>query len=196
MAEAPPDKPKVAGPLLISALAHVVLLVPLSIPSCSTPEGQAEAPEERNASPPTMTVDLWDDLPPPPPKPPRRGDEICDPNAPPEYHYFDIKPGPAITRIFQAARPHFGEIIMETDSLTGKRSRALRGWFRPFDAVRLLAGDAGLCIFDLHEGVGVNFCRGPDVPFSRAHEARVRQEWKPRDCAEPKPAQMPAPPTA
>lgn len=183
------DRKEVAGPLLISALAHVALLVPLSVPGCAIlqpSEDQPEQPKESDA----LTVDILDEVPPLPHKPPRLGGEICDPNAPPEYHYFDIKPGPAIDRIYHAARPHFGEIIMATDSLTGKRSRALRGWFRPMDAVRLLAGDAGLCVIDLREGIGVNYCHGSNVPFSRTHEAWVRQEWEPRDCTTPEPVPM------
>ncbi len=180
---------KVTRPLLLSALAHIALLVPLSIPRCSISlesEDQAERPKE----PDTLTVDILDEPPPLPSKPPRLTGEICDPNAPAEYHYFDIKPGPALDRIYHAARPHFGEIIMATDSLTGKRSRALRGWFRPFDAVRLLAGDAGLCIIDLREGIGINYCHGSEMPFGRSNEAWVRQAWEPPDCADARPAPL------
>ena len=82
---------KVAGPLLLSALAHIALLVPLSIPGCSIPQPpdeQPEQPEEIDA----LTVDLLDEFPPPPSKPPHLAGEICDPNAPAEYQYFDIKP--------------------------------------------------------------------------------------------------------
>jgi hypothetical protein len=79
---------------------------------------------------------------------------------------------------------------MATDSLTGKRSRALRGWFRPMDAVRLLAGDAGLCVIDLREGIDVNYCHGSDVPFSRLNKAWARQEWEPPDCTTPEPVPM------
>ena len=56
---------KVAGPLLLSALAHIALLVPLSIPGCSIPQPpdeQPEPPEEIEA----LTVELLDELPPPP----------------------------------------------------------------------------------------------------------------------------------
>ena len=186
---------KVAGPLLLSALAHIALLVPLSIPGCSIPQPpdeQPEQPEEIDA----LTVDLLDEFPPPPSKPPHLAGEICDPNAPAEYHYFDIKPGPTIDRIRQAAGPHFRQIIMATDSVTGKRSRALRGWFRPFDAVRLLAGDAGLCAIDLREGVGINYCHGSHVLFRRSNEAWMRQEWEPTDCTTPKPAPLQKPAAA
>ena len=185
---------KVAGPLLLSALAHVALLVPLSIPGCSIsqpPEEQTEPPKEIEV----LTVDLLDELPPPLNKPPRLAGEICDPNALAEYHYFDIKPGPTIDRIRQAAGPHFREIIMTTDSVMGRRSRALRGWFRPFDAVRLLAGDAGLCAIDLREGVGINYCHGSHVLFRRSNEAWMRQEWEPTDCTTPKPAPLQKPAT-
>lgn len=187
------DGQSVAGPLLLSALAHIALLVPLSIPGCSIsrpPEKPAEPPKEIEA----LTVDLLDELPPPPSTPPRLAGELCDPNAPAEYHYFDIKPGPTMDRIRKAAAPHFREIIMATDSVTGKRSRALRGWFRPLDAARLLAGDAGLCAIDLRDGVGVNYCHGSQVPFRRSNEAWVRQEWEPLDCVTPKsaPLQKPA----
>lgn len=178
---------KLAGPLLLSALAHIALLVPLSIPGCpmSQPqEKQSEPPEDIDA----LTVDLLDEIPPPTSKPPRLAGEICDPNAPAEYHYFDIKPGPTIDRIRQAAGPHFRQIIMATDSVTGKRSRALHGWFRPFDAVRLLAGDAGLCAIDLKDGVGINFCYGSHILLRRSNEAWVRQEWEPPDCTTPSPA--------
>jgi hypothetical protein len=186
---------KVAGPLLLSALAHIALLVPLSIPGCSIPQPpdeQPEQPEEIDA----LTVDLLDEFPPPPSKPPHLAGEICDPNAPAEYQYFDIKPGPTIDRIRQAADPHFREIIMATDSVTGKRSRALQGWFRPFDAVRLLAGDAGLCAIDLREGVGINYCHGSHVLFRRSNEAWMRQEWEPTDCTTPKPAPLQKPAAA
>lgn len=189
MTEERRDRKEVAGSLLISALAHVALLVPLSVPGCaiSRPsEDQPERPKESDV----LTVDILDEVPPLPHKPTRLGGEICDPNAPPEYHYFDIKPGPAIDRIYHAARPHFDEIIMATDSLMGKRSRALRGWFRPMDAVRLLAGDAGLCVIDLREGIGVNYCHGSDAPFSRLNEAWARQEWEPPDCTTPEPVPM------
>ena len=186
---------KVAGPLLLSALAHIALLVPLSIPGCSIPQPpdeQPEQPEEIDA----LTVDLLDEFPPPPSKPPHLAGEICDPNAPAEYQYFDIKPGPTIDRIRQAADPHFREIIMATDSVTGKRSRALQGWFRPFDAVRLLAGDAGLCAIDLSEGVGINYCNGSHVLIRRSNEAWMRQEWEPTDCTTPKPAPLQKPAAA
>lgn len=186
---------EVAGPLLLSALAHIALLVPLSIPGCSMslpPEEQPEPPEDIDA----LTVDLLDEIPPPTSKPPRLAGEICDPNAPAEYHYFDIKPGPTIDRIRQAAGPHFREIIMATDSVMGKRSRALRGWFRPFDAVRLLAGDAGLCAIDLREGVGINYCHGSHVLFRRSNEAWMQQDWEPPDCTTPKPAPLPDPAAA
>lgn len=185
----------VAGPILLSALAHIALLVPLSIPGCSIsppPEKPAEPLKEIEA----LTVDLLDELLPPPSKPPRLAGEICDPNAPAEYHYFDVKPGPTIDRIRQAAGPHFREIIMATDSVTGKRSRALRGWFRPFDAVRLLAGDAGLCVIDLREGVGSNYCHGSHVHFRRSNEEWMRQEWEPPDCTTPKPAPLQKPAAA
>ncbi len=178
-----------ADSLLVSALAHVALLVLLSTPGCSISqpsEDQPERPKESDA----LTVEILNEVPPLPSKPPRLAGEICDPNAPPEYHYFDIKPGPAMDRIYHAARPHFGEIIMATDSLMGKRSRALCGWFRPMDAVRLLAGDAGLCAVDLREGIGVNYCYGSNAPFSRTHEAWMRQEWEPRDCTTPEPVPM------
>ncbi|PQM28819.1 hypothetical protein CVO77_10395 [Sphingopyxis lindanitolerans] len=181
-----------AGPLLLSALAHIALLVPLSIPGCSISQ-QSEDQAERPKEPDALTVDLLDEPPPQQSKPPRLRGEICDPNAPAEYHYFDIKPGPAIHRIYHAARPHFREIIMATDSLTGKRSRALRGWFRPFDAVRLLAGDAGLCAIDMRNGIGINYCHGSNAPFSRSNEAWARQEWKPRDCTDAKPAPLQKP---
>ena len=186
---------KVAGPLLLSALAHIALLVPLSIPGCSIPQPpdeQPEQPEEIDA----LTVDLLDEFPPPPSKPPHLAGEICDPNAPAEYQYFDIKPGPTIDRIRQAADPHFREIIMATDSVAGKRSRALRGWFRPFDAVRLLAGDAGLCAIDLREGVGINYCHGSHVLFRRSNEEWIWQEWEPPDCTTPKPAPLQKPAAA
>ena len=186
---------KVAGPLLLSALAHVALLVPLSIPGCSIsqpPEKTVEPLKEIEA----LTVELLDELPPPPSKPPRLAGEICDPSAPAEYHYFDIRPGRTIDRIRQAADPHFREIIMTTDSVTGKRSRALRGWFRPFDAVRLLAGDAGLCAIDLREGVGINYCHGSHVLFRRSNEAWMQQDWEPPDCTTPKPAPLPDPAAA
>lgn len=173
---------KVAGPLLLSALAHIALLVPLSIPGCSISQ-QSEDRAERPKEPDALMVDLLDEPPPLPNKPPRLAGEICDPNAPREYHYFDIKPGPAIDRIYHAARLHYGEIIMGVDSLAGKQSRALRGWFRPFDAVRLLAGDAGLCAVDLREGIGINYCDASDAPFSRSNEIRARQEREPHDCA-------------
>ena len=184
-----------AGPLLLSAFAHIALLVPLSIPGCSIsqpPEEPVEPPKEIAA----LTVDLLDEIPPPPSEPPRLAGEICEPNAPAEYHYFDIKPGPTIDRIRQAADPHFREIIMATDSVTGKRSRALRGWFRPFDAVGLLAGDAGLCAIDLREGVGINYCHGSRVLSRRSNEAWMRQEWEPPDCTTPKPAPLQKPAAA
>lgn len=183
----------VAGPLLLSALVHIALLVPLSIPGCSISQ-PPEKPAERLKEIEALTVDLLDELPPPPSKPPPLAGAICDPNALAEYHYFDIKPGPTIDRIRQATAPHFREIIMATDSLTGKRSRALRGWFRPFDAARLLAGDAGLCAIDLRDGVGVNYCHRSQVPFRRSSEAWVRQEWEQPDCTAPKsaPLQKPA----
>ena len=181
----------VAGPLLISALAHVALLVPLSIPGCSNSQSQEQEPEKPTDDVLTLTVDILEVVPPSPGRPPRLADEKCGPNAPPEYYHFDIKPGPARDRIYQAAQDHFREIIMAVDSLEGKESRALRGWFRPFDAVRLLAGDAGLCIVDLHEGIGVNYCHGPSVPFSRSNETWARQEWKPPDCTDPKPTPLP-----
>ena len=180
----------VAGPLLISALAHVALLVPFSIPRCSNSQSQEQKREKPTEDVPTLTVDILEEVPSSPEKPPRLADEKCDPNAPPEYYHFDIKPGPARDRIYQVARRHFREIIMALDSLEEKESRALRGWFRPFDAVRLLAGDAGLCIIDLHEGIGVNYCHGPSTPFSRSNEKWVRQDWKPPDCTEPKPASL------
>lgn len=174
---------EVAGSLLISALAHVALLVPLSVPGCSISQSSEDQPEWPKGSD-ALTVDILDEV------PPLLGGEICDPNATPEYYYFDIKPGPAMDRIYHAARPHFGEIILATDSLMGKRSRALRGWFRPMDAVRLLAGDAGLCAVDLREGIGVNYCHGSNAPFGRTHEAWVRQEREPRDCTAPEPVPM------
>ncbi len=178
-----------AGPLLLSALAHIALLVPLSIPGCAISQ-----PPEKTAKPlkeiEALTVDLLDELPPPPSKPPHLAGDVCDPDAPSEYSYFDIAPGPTIDRIRQAAGPHFREIIMATDSLMGRRSRALRGWFRPFDAVRLLAGDAGLCAIDLREGVGINYCHGSHVLFRRSNEAWMRQEWAPPDCTTPKPAPL------
>lgn len=186
---------KAAGPLLLSVLAHVALLVPLSIPGCpiSEPsEDQAERPKEPDA----LTVDILDEPRPLQSKPPRPKGELCDPNAPPEYHYFDIKPGPVLDRIHHAARLHFGDIIMATDSLTGKRSRALRGWFRPLDAMRLLAGDAGLCAVDLREGIGINYCHGSQTPFGRSNEVWVRQEWEPPDCTTPKPAPLQKPAAA
>ncbi|MCG2841986.1 hypothetical protein L6Q21_13440 [Sandaracinobacter sp. RS1-74] len=186
---------EVVGPLLISVLAHVALLVPLSIPGCSVSEPSEDQPE-RSKGTDTLMVDILDELPPPPSKPPRLADEICDPNAPSEYYHFDIRPGPSLDRIYRAARAHFSEIMMVTDSLAGKRSRALRGWFRPFDAVRLLAGDAGLCAVDLREGIAVNYCHGPDAPFSRSNEAWVRQAWEPPDCTTPKSAPMPDPTAA
>jgi hypothetical protein len=180
---------EVAGSLLVSVLAHVALLVPMTVPGCSISRSLEDQPERPKASD-ALTVEILNEVPPLPSKPPRLAGEICDPNATPEYHYFDIKPGPAMDRIYHAARPHFGEIIMATDSLTGKRSRALRGWFRPMDAVRLLAGDASLCVVDLREGIGVNYCHGSDVPFRRSNEAWVRQEWEPRDCTTPEPVPM------
>lgn len=186
---------KVAGPLLLSALAHVALLVPFSIPGCAIsqpPEKTAEPLKESEA----LTVDLLDELPPPPSKPPHLAGDVCAPDAPSEYSYFDIAPGPTIDRIRQAADPHFREIIMATDSVTGKRSRALRGWFRPFDAVRLLAGDAGLCAIDLREGVGINYCHGSHVLFRRSNEEWMRQEWEPPDCTTPKPALLQKPAAA
>ncbi|ODU30010.1 hypothetical protein [Sphingopyxis sp. SCN 67-31] len=183
---------KVAGPLLLSTLAHIALLVPLSIPGCSISQ-QSEDQPERPKEPDALTVDLLDEPPSQQSKPPRLKGEICDPNAPAEYHYFDIKPGPARDRIYHAARPHYGDIIMATDSLAGKRSRALRGWFRPFDAVRLLAGDAGLCTIDLRKGIGINYCHRSDAPFSRANEAWARREWKLRDCTDAKPARLQKP---
>ena len=173
-----------AGPLLLSVLAHIALLVPLSIPGCLISQPQQKPAEPLKESD-ALTVDLLDELPPPPSKPPHLAGEKCDPNAPAEYYYFDIKPGPTIDRIRQTAGPHFREIIMATDSVTEKRSRALRGWFRPFDAVRLLAGDAGLCAIDLKDGIGINFCYGSHILLRRSNEAWVRQEWEPPDCTTP-----------
>lgn len=188
-----------AGPLLISVLAHVALLVPLSIPGCSISqpsEDELEKPKQRNEDVLTLTVDILEVVPSSPGKPPRLADEICDPNARPEYYQFDVKPGLAIDRIYQTALGHFSEIYVSPESLEGKRSQTLRGWFRPIDAVRLLAGDAGVCVTDWEDGIdgngiAVHDCRGSSAPFGRSNETWVRQVWKPPDCSDPKPTPMP-----
>lgn len=192
MSEGGRERKTAASALFISALMHAVLLVPFAIPNCSlsTPDDErSEAIDDR----PPLAVEIVTDIPPPARKPPRIGNELCDPNARPEWSFFNIEPGLAVDRIFQAADPHFGQIMMAGVPVQVTRSRALRGWFRPIDAVRLLAGDVGACVSDWGGDVGIHPCHGSNVPFSRAKERQVRREWEPAGCTTPTLAPMPNP---
>lgn len=178
-------------PLLISTLMHVALLVPLALPGCAGGGQEEEAEKsQRNrgaSAAASFTVDIVEGISILPRKRHRSEEQTCGPDAIPEWYRFDIAPGAAANRIREVTRQSQYGLIIGSDFAHGKSSRALRGWFRPFDAVRLLAGDAGLCAVDWGDTIGVHPCYRSDRPFSRANEPLVRSEWNPPNCTTPTP---------
>lgn len=194
------DRREMLLPLLISTLMHAALIVPLSIPGCTSAAGDRKAKDDDPIEQPAQTeepqsapmVDISATIRILPRKLHHAEDALCDPDAIPEWYWFDIKPGPVGDRIRQVTRQSLYGVIMAVDFVEAKSSRALRGWFRPYDGVRLLAGDAGLCAIDWGDTIGVHPCYDGDTLMSRASEPLVRQEWEPPVCARPKPVSSPA----
>jgi|UPI00083024F5 hypothetical protein len=182
-------------PLLIATLMHTALIVPLSIPGCTNAtagdDDAAEQPQQTEKQQSTFTVDIADELRILPRTLDHSPDAICDPGAIPEWYRFDIRAGPVGDRIRQVTRQSLYGVMLASDFVEGKSSRALHGWFRPYDAVRLLAGDAGLCAVDWGDTIGIHPCYDSEAPMSRASEPLVRQEWKPPVCAPSKPVPPP-----
>lgn len=192
-----------AVPLLISTAMHGALLAALSNPDCfgvTAAQGQVDEDQQRTMQsrqddphPPALTVDISGDVIKLPRKACRSEDAPCSPDAIPEYYHVDIAPGAMAHRIREVTRQSRYGLMIATEFAQGKVSRGLHGWFRPFDAARLLAGDAGLCAVDWGDTIGVHPCYRSDTPFDRTNEPKVRRERKPPDCTAPKFSPSPAP---
>ncbi len=150
----------------LSILLHAALLTAWTIPSC-TARRDEDKPIDVTLSPPSAQGgnEIWSH-PPPAARP-------CDPNNPvPPWEDYDLPPGPVKQRfITVASQAHYGYFGSEGDA-EGRWSSALKGRFRPFDAARLVAGDAGLCIrlYVDPDGdyMGLQQCAAGETPLSRA----------------------------
>lgn len=149
----------------LSILLHAALLTAWAIPSC-TARRHEDKPVDVTLSPRAHGGDeIWSH------PPPATGP--CDPKNPvPPWEDYDLPPGPVKQRfIAVASQAHYGYFGFEDDA-NDRWSSALKGRFRPFDAARLVAGDAGLCIriYVNPDGdyMGLQQCRAGEVPLSRA----------------------------
>ncbi len=188
MAGLPNERRLMAMPLVLSALLHAALISSLSnaaLLNASSKQEYADVPPPQRHSQsadndPPIQVELHDDstglL-------RRSQQEPCDPASVPEYFYFDIAAGDLGQRVEQVARQSRYAWIMDSAAVRDKSSRTLRGWFRPFDAARLLAGDAGLCASDFDDTIVVHICHDREVPFDRGNEPVVKRDRQPPDCA-------------
>lgn len=184
-------------PSLLSICMHFALIVPLPLLSSESPKHEKAPlpPAHRSSSEdePAMAVALSEEIVILPRRFHSSRHDVCDPNGIPEYYYFNITAGPVEERILQVTNQSRYGVMMADDALRGKTSLALQGWFRPFDAVRLLAGDAGQCATDWGDTIGVYACYGRASPFGRKNEASIRREWKPQDCTTPPPKPIAGP---
>ncbi|WP_145201513.1 hypothetical protein [Sphingobium sp. B2] len=196
------DRREMVFPLLISTLMHAALLLPLSIPQCTgiTTDEETGSPkrigqaEKGDAIKTAIAVDIGQ-LRILPRTLHHTQEVICDPGAIPEWYRFDIRPGPVEERIRQVARQSSYGVVIGMDFVAGRSSRGLRGWFRPHNAMRLLAGDVGLCAVDMGDTINVRPCGRSATLISRASEPLLRQEREPPDCTVATPSTVPIPPS-